>query len=136
MEKNYLLLVFLPFEMNPPHSHTTIFLSSTGLLHCMDSIVYNNSLFMCQDEEENEDEHQSFGSFWNLCLTKEPILQCIIVLRAWFVRHSLHPERSKTFVFGLIFVLAHEQPVSKLLTIPQTHIHTHPTLMGVRLGKN
>ena len=24
-----------------------------------------NSLFMCQDEEENEDETQSFGSLWN-----------------------------------------------------------------------
>ena len=23
-----------------------------------------NSLFMCQDEDENEDENQSFGSFW------------------------------------------------------------------------
>ena len=34
-----------------------------------------NSLFMCQDEDENEDENQSFGSFWNLCATNEPILQ-------------------------------------------------------------
>ena len=68
---------------------------------------------MCQDEDENEDEHQSFGSFWNLCMTNEPILQCIIVLRAWFVRHSLYPERTKKFVFGFVFVfvLAHEQPI-------------------------
>ena len=74
------------------------------------------SLFMCQDEDENEDEHQSFGSFWNLCMTNEPILQCIIVLRAWFVRHSLYPERTKKFVFGFVFVfvLAHEQPISKM----------------------
>ena len=27
------------------------------------------SLFMCQDEDENEDENQSFGLFWNLCMT-------------------------------------------------------------------
>ena len=47
---------------------------------------------MCQDEDKNknEDENQSFGSFWNLCMTNEPILQCIIVLRAWFVRHRLY----------------------------------------------
>ena len=72
---------------------------------------------MCQDEDENEDEHQSFGSFWNLCMTNEPILQCIIVLRAWFVRHSLYPERTKKFVFGFVFVfvLAHEQPISAFL---------------------
>ena len=77
--------------------------------------VSSNSLFMCQDEDENEDEHQSFGSFWNLCMTNEPILQCIIVLRAWFVRHSLYPERTKKFVFGFVFVfvLVNEQPISK-----------------------
>ena len=70
----------------------------------------SNSLFMCQDEDEN----QSFGSFWNLCMKNEPIIQCIIVLRAWFVRHRLYPERTKTFVFGFIFVfvLAHEQPIN------------------------
>ena len=77
------------------------------------------SLFMFQDEDENEDEHQSFGSFWNLCMTNEPILQCIIVLRAWFVRHSLYPERTKKFVFGFVFVfvLAHEQPINKIGSI-------------------
>ena len=32
------------------------------------------SLSMCQDE--NEDENQSFGLFWNLDMTNEPILQC------------------------------------------------------------
>ena len=68
---------------------------------------------MCQDEDENEDEHQSFGSFWDLCMTNEPILQYIIVLRAWFVRHRLYPEQTKAFVFGFVFVfdLAHEQPI-------------------------
>ena len=77
-------------------------------------LQYNsNSLFMCQDEDENEDEHQSFGSFWNLCMTNEPILQYIIVLRAWFVRHRPNPQRTKTFVCGFVFVfvLAHEQPI-------------------------
>ena len=68
---------------------------------------------MCQDEDEN----QSFGSFWNLCMTNEPVLKCIIVLRAWFVRHRLYPERTKFFVFGLVFVfvLAHEQPITMAL---------------------
>ena len=77
--------------------------------------VCTYSLFMCQDEDENEDENQSFGSFWNLRMTNEPILQCIIVLRAWFVRHRLSPEQTKTFVFGFVFVfvLAHEQPITK-----------------------
>ena len=80
---------------------------------------------MCQDEDENEDEHQSFGSFWNLCMTNEPILQCIIVLRAWFVRHSLYPERTKKFVFGFVFVfvLAHEQPISTLAS-EDVHFYT------------
>ena len=38
---------------------------------------------MRQDEDENEDKNQSFRSFWNFCMTSEPILQFIIVLRAW-----------------------------------------------------
>ena len=33
------------------------------------SLTGTYSLFMCQDEDENEDENQSFGSFWNLCMT-------------------------------------------------------------------
>ena len=70
----------------------------------------SDSLFTCQDEDENEDKNKSFGMVWNLCMTNELILQYIIVLRAWFVRHRLYPERTKTFIFGfvLIFVLAHE----------------------------
>ena len=46
-------------------------------------------------------------------MTNEPILQCIIVVWAWFVRYRLYPERTKTFVFGFVFVcvLAHEQPI-------------------------
>ena len=71
----------------------------------------SNSLFMCQDENEN----QSFGSFWNLWVTNEPILYCIIILRAWFVRHRLYPERTKSFVYVFVFVLAHEQPITTLL---------------------
>ena len=43
------------------------------------------------DEDENDDENQSLGSFWNLCMTNEPILQCIIVLRTWFFCHRLYP---------------------------------------------
>ena len=64
---------------------------------------------MCQDEYKNEDESQSFGSFWNLGVTNEAILQCILILRAWFVSHRLYPEGTKSFVFGLVFVvvLAH-----------------------------
>ena len=58
--------------------------------------MITNSLFMCQDEDENEDEHQSFGSFWNLCMTNEPILQCIIVLRDGLVCQRVYPERRKT----------------------------------------
>merc|ERR1711923_198613 len=81
-------------------------------------VFSSNSLFMCQDKDE--DENQSFGSFWNLCMTNKPILQCIIVLRAWFVRHRLYPERTKSFVFGsvFVFVLAHEQPIITLQCCP------------------
>ena len=70
---------------------------------------------MCQDENENEDENSSFGSFWNLSVTNEPIFQCIIVLRAWFIHHRLYPEGTETLVFGsvFVFVLADEQPVIK-----------------------
>ena len=69
---------------------------------------------MYQDKNENDDENQSVCLFWNLCVTNEQILQCIIVIKAWFVRHRLYPERTKTFVLGFVFVfvLAHEQPIS------------------------
>ena len=82
---------------------------------------------MCQDENENEDENQSFGSFWNLCMTNEPIFQCIIVLRAWFVRHRLYPERTKTFVFAFVFVfvLAHEQPIKLRLLVITRSVGAH-----------
>ena len=38
-------------------------------------------------------------------------------IEAWFVRHGFHPERTKTFVFScvFVFVIAHEQPISKML---------------------
>ena len=51
---------------------------------------------MCQDEDEdeNEDKNQSFGSFWNLCMTNEPILQYILVLRPGsFVTGFIQSER-------------------------------------------
>ena len=91
-------------------------------LPVVQKLLYIYSLFMCPDEDENEDEHQSFGSFWNLCMMNKPILQCIIVLRAWFVRHRLYPEQTKTFVFRFVFVfvLAHEQPIIL------NHIHRVP----------
>ena len=50
-------------------------------------------LFACR--AENEDGDESFGSFWNLCMTNKPILQCIIVLRAWFVCHRLYGVATK-----------------------------------------
>ena len=36
----------------------------------------------------------------------------------WFVRHRLYPERTKTFVFGFVFVfvLAHKQPIASKLS--------------------
>ena len=49
---------------------------------------------MCQDEDENEDENQSFGSFWSLYTTNEPSLQCLIVLRpGLFVTGFIQNER-------------------------------------------
>ena len=74
---------------------------------------------MYQDKNEDEDENQCVRSFWNLCVTNEQILQCIIVLKAWFVRHRLYPERTKTFVLGFVFVfvLAHEQPIGTLTAV-------------------
>ena len=66
---------------------------------------------MCQDKDENENENQSFGLFWNFYMTNKPILQSIIVLRAWFIRHRLYPEVTKIFVFGYVLVLAQEQPL-------------------------
>ena len=77
---------------------------------------------MYQDENENEDENQSVRSFWNLCMTNEQILQCIIILKAWFVRPRLYPERTKNFVLGFVFVLAHEQPISELIVVSIRHI--------------
>ena len=82
---------------------------------------------MCQDVDKKKDENQSFDSIWNLCMTNEPILQCIIVLRAWFVRHRLNPERTKTFIFGFVFVLAHEQPINPMLfQVPYEQLVLHP----------
>ena len=42
-------------------------------------------------------------------MTNEPI--CNVIIRAWFVRHCHFLERAKTFVLGLVFVLAHEQAI-------------------------
>ena len=35
-----------------------------------------------------------------------------VILRAWFVCHRHYLDRSKTFVLGSVFVLAHEQAIS------------------------
>ena len=80
---------------------------------------------MCQDEKENA--NQRFGLFWSKCMTNEPILLCSIVLRAWFVRHRLNPERMKTFVFGFVSVLAHEPPINQMLfQVPYEQLVLHP----------
>ena len=40
---------------------------------------------------------------------------------AWFVSHRVYPERTKTFVFGIVFAfdLAHEQPKSTYVHVRQ-----------------
>ena len=53
---------------------------------------------MCQDEDEN----QNFGSFWNLCMTNEPL-----------IRYEVLITITNQFVFVFVFVLAHEQAISK-----------------------
>ena len=52
--------------------------------------------------------------FWNKPVTKEPIILCNIILRAWFIRHRHYLEQTKTFVlnFVFVFVLTHEQTIS------------------------
>ena len=73
---------------------------------------------MCQDENENESKDESFRSFWIKPLTNEPGSQYYDTLNDWFVRHALVPERTKAlgFVFVFVFVLAHEQAITKILT--------------------
>ena len=46
----------------------------------------------------------------------DPLIYYYYSTKAWFVRHRLYPERTKTFVFGFdfVFVLAHEQPISSI----------------------
>ena len=55
--------------------------------------------------------------FWNKPVTNKPIILCNVILRAWFVCHRHYLERTKTFVFVLVFVfvLAHEQAISKVV---------------------
>ena len=66
---------------------------------------------MCQDENEPE----SFRSFWIKPVTNEPGSQYYDTLKDRFVRHALVPERTKDlgFVFVFFFVLAHEQAIRK-----------------------
>ena len=69
---------------------------------------YFSRLFMFQNE--NEDENQSFRSFWRYERTDPSMYHSTEA--AWFVCHRLYPERTKTFVFEFVFVLVHEQPIS------------------------
>ena len=47
----------------------------TGKWTAISGITIFLCLLLFQDEDENKDENQSFGSFWNLCMTNELILQ-------------------------------------------------------------
>ena len=76
-----------------------------------------NSLFIYQDENEDKNQNQSFCLFLYVHkpVMNVPINLCNVILRAWFVRHRYYLERTKTFVLGFVFmfVLAHEQAISK-----------------------
>ena len=48
----------------------------------------SNRLFMCQDENENEPEDESFRSFWIKPVTNEPGPQYYDTLKDRFVRHA------------------------------------------------
>ena len=66
-----------------------------------------NRLFMCQDENEPED--QSFRSFWIKPLTNEPGPQYYDIWKDRFVRLAKVTKQTKAlvFVFVFVFVLAH-----------------------------
>ena len=64
---------------------------------------------MCQDENEDE----GFRWFWIKPVTNEPGPQYYDTLKDRFVRHAQVPERTKALVFVFVFVLAHEQAISK-----------------------
>ena len=72
-----------------------------------------NRLFIYQDEDENEPEDEFFRSFRIKTVTNEPGPQYYDTLKDRFVRHAQVPERTKAlvFVFGFVFVLAHEQAI-------------------------
>ena len=76
--------------------------------------VDSHSLFMCQDK--NEDENQCFCLFLEVMRDKRTNPLMYHSTEAWFVRHRLYPEQTKTFVFGFVsvFVLAHEQHINAL----------------------
>ena len=83
------------------------------------SRAHINRLFMCQDEDENEPEDESFCSFWIKPVTNEPGPQYYDTLKVRFVRHALAPEQTKAlvFVFVFVFVLAHEQAISNKINL-------------------
>ena len=68
------------------------------------------SLFMCQDEDENEDEDQRFGLFWKYCMTNEPIQSSSnSLIRSSQALSKTNENFCLWFIF--VFVLAHEQPI-------------------------
>ena len=77
-----------------------------------------NRLFMCQDENESEDEN--FRLFWIKPVMNEPGPQYYDTLKDRFVRQPLPPERTKAsvFVFVFVFVLAHEQAITPIPILP------------------
>ena len=58
--------------------------------------------------------------FWNKPVTNEPIILCNVILRAWFIRHRHYLGRTKTFVLGFVFVLAHDQPINERYFHPKS----------------
>ena len=64
----------------------------------------------------NELEDESFLLFWIKPVRNEPGPQHYDTLKDRFVHHALVPERTKTLVFVFVFVLAHEQAITWLLS--------------------
>ena len=64
---------------------------------------------MCQDENENIGGKPKLWFVLELRRDEQTDPSMSLSTEAWFVRHRLYPEGTKTFVFGFVFVLAHEQ---------------------------
>ena len=61
--------------------------------------------------------------------TNEPIIQCNVILRAWFNRHLHYLVWKKTFVLGFVFVfvLAHALDIRKSVAQTMTQNCGHST---------